>query len=111
MESLFPQTKRLADEHVELLGKRTIVDEEENFIATHVISVVNGMSSCSLCFKRFASFDFAAEHMRDKHVDKVEEAKWFAICFNAYLADPQRPCFVDYSAPIETTTNDDGICS
>jgi hypothetical protein len=54
-----------------------------------------------LCSKRFAALDFVHAHIEAAHGDRLEQAKWRALCFNAYLADPRRPFFV------QNTVDDD----
>lgn len=70
---MLPQERRLAKEHVEVLGKRSPEVEVEKFVQANIISVVDGMSKCCLCYKRFTNIDYATMHMHEKHSDKIEE--------------------------------------
>lgn len=57
---------------------------------------------CSyFCKKRFAALEFVRSHVEAAHRDRLEEAKWRALCFNAYLADPKRPFFIQNAADEE----------
>jgi hypothetical protein len=98
LAGLVPQERRLAPEHVELLGKRDVEAEVSRFVSANVISVLDGMSRCTICHKRFTTQDYAKMHLRERHGDKLEEVKWVVDTFNNYLADPGRPSDADFSA-------------
>lgn len=107
LAGLVPNEKRLASEHVELLGKREPETECDRFIDANVIIVGDGMSRCTICHKRFTTHEYAAMHMRERHKDKLEEVKWVVVTFNNYLADPNRPSDADFSAAAPQPSNDD----
>jgi len=98
---LFPERRLLAPEHVELLGRRSEEEAVERCISRHSITVDGGLSECYFCKKRFAALEFVRSHVEAAHRDRLEEAKWRALCFNAYLADPKRPFFIQNAADEE----------
>lgn len=91
-----PNEARLADEHVELLGKKTLGEETKKYIEDNIVSISEGLAKCCVCYKRFTSRQFAQSHFKEKHNDKLDEVQFIVAAYNNYLSDPNRPCDVEF---------------
>lgn len=93
---MMPSEGKLADEHVEVLGKRDSGHEVDKFIQVHwsgeierdeksailqanTIVSADGMTKCTLCFKRFTTTEFASLHITEKHADRLEEVNVWLV--------------------------------
>lgn len=92
LKQMFPAQQKIADAQMELFGSRDAEPEIEKYVKSCIIPARDGLAKCSVCYKRFTSFEFAEMHVRERHKEEVEKVQWETDFFNNYLADPNRPC-------------------